>query len=449
MVLPVAASAGVFSFLLLLLPDGEPAIVTGAEIRASLEAAMFAVVVLTAALTFLRVTQMRRRSDFLLGIALCVLALSIATTWWVAAWFPVTGSPRAAAWLVEFLRFQAALAFLVAAWTPRAGLERPGRKVVAAVAAAAAGVALWAVLVQAAVLPPAYTLVGSDLRPAALTMVLELGGAVAFLAAAVGFVRDLQRERQAFLTWVAAACVLAGFSRVHLALEPTHFSDQITVGDVLRTVGLAVLLIAAAAELERYGHLLAEARAREERGRLARELHDGVLQELTFLNRGLSMVGLPEDVTTEDLDDWRSSSRRALEESRSVVTTWLRPPPEALGELVRSIAVELAERGGARLEARVDPGLDLGPGAAEALLRIVREAISNAVRHGGAEHIELVLETRDGLRLVIRDDGRGFDPDRTPRGVGLDSMRQRAEALGGDFRLVSRPGVGTRIEVSA
>jgi len=445
-VLPVAALAGLLS--LLFLPDTEPALVTGAVIRASVEASMLAVGALTAALTFLRASQLRRRSDFLLGIALTVLTLSIAATWWVAAWFPDTGSPLVLAWLIEFLRFEAALAFLVAAMAPRARLDRPLRTAAVAVAATAAVVAVWAALVRVHALPPAYTTAGAVPDPATLTTTLELLGAAAMLLAAFVFRRDLRRERQAFLTWVSAACMLNGFSRLHFAVSPTIFSDQVTVGDVLRTIGLALLLLASAAELERYGHLLADARARDERIRLARELHDGVLQELTFLNRGLSMVATPEDVTDEDLHDWRSSSRRALDESRSVVTTWLRPPPEALGDLVCSLAVELAERGGAKLDARVDPTLDLGPRGAEALLRIVREAISNAVQHGGAEHIDLLVDASDGLRIEIRDDGSGFDPASTRRGVGLDSMQQRAEDLGGRFRLVSRPGAGTRIEVT-
>jgi signal transduction histidine kinase len=86
---------------------------------------------------------------------------------------------------------------------------------------------------------------------------------------------------------------------------------------------------------------------------------------------------------------------------------------------------------------------------AEALLRIVREGVTNAVRHGSARKVEVSLTGGDELRLVIADDGAGFDVDAPRRAdaLGLTSMRERTEGLGGTFRLTSEPGSGTRIEV--
>jgi signal transduction histidine kinase len=87
----------------------------------------------------------------------------------------------------------------------------------------------------------------------------------------------------------------------------------------------------------------------------------------------------------------------------------------------------------------------------EALIRIVREAVSNAGRHGRAGRVDVELGANGGTacRLRIVDDGTGFDPGLVEpgRGFGLVSMRERAEALGGRFRLVSSPGAGTEIEV--
>ncbi len=84
------------------------------------------------------------------------------------------------------------------------------------------------------------------------------------------------------------------------------------------------------------------------------------------------------------------------------------------------------------------------------LLRIVQEALANARRHSGAGRIEVVLETsRDGLRVEVSDDGRGFDPATTPEGTGIRGMRRRANALGGNLVVESMPGNGTRVEVLA
>ena len=86
--------------------------------------------------------------------------------------------------------------------------------------------------------------------------------------------------------------------------------------------------------------------------------------------------------------------------------------------------------------------------AREALIRIVREAVTNAARHGHATEVRVELENGNGLRLVVADDGQGFDSD-APRGggFGIIGMRERAEALGGVFTLSSEPGEGTAIEV--
>jgi signal transduction histidine kinase len=86
-----------------------------------------------------------------------------------------------------------------------------------------------------------------------------------------------------------------------------------------------------------------------------------------------------------------------------------------------------------------------------ALVRITREAVANAVRHGRAECVHITLEaTASGARLVVRDDGGGFDPacSADASGYGLTSMQARARALPGTFDLRTAPGVGTTIEVT-
>ena len=84
----------------------------------------------------------------------------------------------------------------------------------------------------------------------------------------------------------------------------------------------------------------------------------------------------------------------------------------------------------------------------EALRRIVREATTNAARHGAATRVTISLESVDSrLRLRICDDGCGFDASRDYPGFGLISMRERAASLGGTFQLSSKPGAGTTVVV--
>ena len=86
---------------------------------------------------------------------------------------------------------------------------------------------------------------------------------------------------------------------------------------------------------------------------------------------------------------------------------------------------------------------------AEDLLRIVQQAVDNALKHARANsvHIEITFKKKE-VCLQIKDDGKGFDVRKTRRGVGLASMRERAQQIGGKFTLTSKPGKGTRVEVS-
>jgi signal transduction histidine kinase len=106
---------------------------------------------------------------------------------------------------------------------------------------------------------------------------------------------------------------------------------------------------------------------------------------------------------------------------------------------------------GSPIEIRVADPPRLGPERGGEVFRIAQEALQNAVRHAGAEHIEVRLGRRDGrLALTVADDGRGFDTDAGAvrgRRLGLTSMEERAAALGGALEIASRPGGGTRVQL--
>ncbi|WP_345469304.1 HAMP domain-containing sensor histidine kinase [Actinoallomurus oryzae] len=186
-----------------------------------------------------------------------------------------------------------------------------------------------------------------------------------------------------------------------------------------------------------------------ERTRIARELHDSVSQDLFSVN--LLAGGLREAITDGELRSQAESLERTVGRTmREMRAMLLELRPIDLEDAGLALALDqLCRAYEARLGVRIttDVGLvQLRPEAEHAVLRLVQEALGNATRHGDAETIELSL-TGDGGRVevVVRDDGRGFDPARAGErhGMGLGLMRDRVTELGGTFQVVSAPGQGT------
>jgi signal transduction histidine kinase len=208
---------------------------------------------------------------------------------------------------------------------------------------------------------------------------------------------------------------------------------------------------------------VAEGRVREsvaaterERGRWARELHDESLQSLASLRVLLSAARRsdPEEVG-ELLNQGIEQVDAAIAEMRRLIAE-LRP--SMLDELGLGAALEaLAERTAASGSIEVKIELDLAVEAGrhdvrllgeieDAVYRLVQEALHNAVQHSEAERVTVeVVEEGEVLRLCVRDDGRGFDPDAPTEGFGLLGMRERADLAGGKLDLTSVPGGGTTI----
>jgi signal transduction histidine kinase len=127
------------------------------------------------------------------------------------------------------------------------------------------------------------------------------------------------------------------------------------------------------------------------------------------------------------------------------------PVDEPLEVALAQQAEELSGRLGVRVLLQLEPVGRVSPDIREALLRIAREAITNAGRHGRPTKITVALSNHDGLTMLVADDGKGFRVD-DPRAYaggryGVTGMRERAEALGGSMRLQSRPYGGTKVEV--
>jgi signal transduction histidine kinase len=221
------------------------------------------------------------------------------------------------------------------------------------------------------------------------------------------------------------------------------------LGEIVIALFLLVLLARWARERVSREAALAAA---EERRRLARELHDGVAQDLAFIvSQSLRLTRrFPDEPALERIAE---AAERGLADSRMTINGLARPESTTLATAVCEQAHEMAERAGLRLELEVADGIQTTAEIEHAVMRISREAISNAARHADATTLAIsVSSTADGLRVRVADDGRGFDPARMTRsgsaGFGLLSMDERARALGGEMRLESRPGAGTVVELA-
>jgi signal transduction histidine kinase len=191
---------------------------------------------------------------------------------------------------------------------------------------------------------------------------------------------------------------------------------------------------------------------RELRAAIARELHDGAIQSLTACVLRLETFrGMSDNPAMQSaISEVEEDARMALVSLRHMIRDLRDEAPlEDLAATVRAMAARYQESTGAEVTVVVSPTWqELIPGeVALNLLRVVQEAITNAVRHGRARHVVLELKADDRFLVVsIADDGRGIPPE-VPSGEGVLGMRERAALLGG--RLVERhrhPGTEIRIE---
>jgi signal transduction histidine kinase len=283
--------------------------------------------------------------------------------------------------------------------------------------------------------------------PAVLGLQLVLVGL--FAAAAVGFTRRAERTGDPLLLWFAIGATLGAWARVNYFLFPSLYSEFFYTGDILRLGFFVALLIGGVQEIRVAQCELERAAVFDERRRLAREIHDGMAQDLAFIVQQGGELAV-RDGQQETLDDIVTAARRALDESRGVISALVRPADEPLAKAVARVAEEAGGRWGTTVEADLEPGVEVPLQTREALLRIVAEAVANAARHGRAETVVVRLRAGPELELSIVDDGAGFDPASLENGRGrhgLTGMRERAEALGGELRIASQPGEGTEVVV--
>jgi signal transduction histidine kinase len=189
-----------------------------------------------------------------------------------------------------------------------------------------------------------------------------------------------------------------------------------------------------------------------ERRRIARDLHDGVVQDLAAVSYSLAAAaeGAPAPYDS-DLRTAAAETRHGIGQLRTLLVD-IYPPelhraglPAALGDLLGA-----AGGRGLKTSLDVDPDLRLEPETEALFFRIAQEAVRNAVKHAGAESVSVrVAGTEAGARLVVEDDGRGFDPAAVggEGHFGLRVLEDLAHDAGGELEIDSALGAGVRVTV--
>jgi signal transduction histidine kinase len=269
-----------------------------------------------------------------------------------------------------------------------------------------------------------------------------------YLVGAYGFARRHRLTGDELSVWLMLACIFSAAARVNYAFHPSLFSSWVYTGDVFRLGFYLALLVGAAREIASYWRSAVEAASLEERRRIARDVHDGLAQEIAFIGRNVQLLEESE-ADPELVDRIMDGVVRAQAESRRVVGALTSTDDQPFELALEHAARDAARRYGASIDMQLARGIDLSPRKQEAVVRIASEAVANAAKHSGADRLHLALERVDeGVRLRVADDGVGFDTkkDRNGRGFGLVSMRDRAEAMGAQLRVRSRRGRGTEVE---
>jgi signal transduction histidine kinase len=257
-------------------------------------------------------------------------------------------------------------------------------------------------------------------------------------------------EMQAFLgvPIVAGGDILAELYLAARDGEPEFTAEDQRIVETL--AAHAALAIANAQRLERTRELAVA----EERTRLARDLHDSVTQTLfglTLATEAAATVAGDNPKLLEQLDRVRELGAAARDEMRSLVET-LRPVDLGRDGLATALRhrVELAGRvHDVPISLQVSGTVTLPATVQRELLYVITEALGNALQHAAAGRIVVTLHSTDRYtRAVVADDGSGFDLPATrqaSRRLGLTSMRDRIEALGGRLHIDTEPGAGTKL----
>lgn len=237
------------------------------------------------------------------------------------------------------------------------------------------------------------------------------------------------------------------FGNLYLTEKKDGFTE-----DDLEIVEALAAVAGSAVSAARLHERLTRAALAEDRERIARDLHDSVIQDLFATGLGLQGLAMSIederqahrlDDAVERIDNAIAALRSFIFDIRSFGTT-LADPARTIGRMVdrlvgdRPIAVSLD----------VDQLASCSPVLLDDVLAVVREAASNAIRHAQPSNVSVSASvTNDGVLVTVADDGDGFELSKVKRGMGLDNMAKRAEDRAGALHIDSAPAVGTTVKL--
>jgi signal transduction histidine kinase len=395
--------------------------------------------------------------------------------------FSVVDPGQLPLWLTVLPRAAAAALLIVAglAAIGRFGSQRlPAALVLWAPALVVLGAAFVAARFQDTLLPligpqgMAAIRANPDLRlpegSASVLVLLQVAIGLGYLAASTLSYQAYRRNARPTDAVLAIGLVLAAFSQVLFAIHPAAYSSLVSIGDVLRVAFYVTLLATLAVEVRgdiralRHAndeltrlHDAEVARATaEERAHLAREIHDGMSQELWLAklkqNRLLALTTIEGDARGL-AQEVSGAIEAALAEARQAIMA-LRPAEgSSFAEVVERYVHDFSDRFGIPGEVQIATAIGerLPPRAQAELLRIIHEALANVRKHADATLVHVEARQDDGhLTVTVADNGRGFTPeDASGSGYGLRSMRERAALIGARLAVESRSQDGTRITI--
>ena len=202
-----------------------------------------------------------------------------------------------------------------------------------------------------------------------------------------------------------------------------------------------------------------ELAASEERSLIAQELHDSIAQSLAFLNLQVQMLrrALASSDAAESArvaDEIQAGVQESYADVRELLVHFRTRAAEGdLEHGVRTLATRFERQTGVPVALQLDgQTVPLEPDAQLQVMHILQEALSNVRKHARATHVQVEVRRGPGHHFVVRDDGRGFDPEAwaadASEHVGLRIMRERAQRIGATLEVRSQPGRGTEISLT-
>ena len=415
-----------------------------AALRSAIETGITLSALVSAALLLAHFRQTRMLRDLLLLAGLATTALTDFIFNALPAYHYQTGIYGAGARMA--LTILIAGTFLAVAFAPGEREVQAGRRLAAIAVPAAFYFVALGELVDLIAGPVRERGPSGAYGPVATS--LSLICCVLLLISAGGFaVRHRDGERAAGLLTIVALCLAgAQLGMLGLGVAPP---DWVTPSDALRVAAYGLLLAAAVGMYRRSQVQVARDAVSAERLRIARDLHDGLAQDLAFI------AAHSERLAREFGADHplAIAATRALAASRGQIVDLEASQASSTEAALREVASEISSRHGVNVSVTVDgdPQPEQSEHERTELVRIAREAIANAVRHGGARNVTVRLGSRrNDLMLRVSDDGCGFGhaaSETAGTGLGMRTMRARAKSVGGRLVTRSRESGGAEIEV--